>query len=368
MDKTKLGGYAKVIGKIAKESIKPFIIIAIMLCGFLIAFRNRSIQKYNLVQLSNQNNSTSFHNESLDQNNSTEVPNETLDLNQNSSSFIPMDYFKDSFEHTIFKIYYMMAGNHQTDNMGIYDLTLSNSMNFFLYFLFLFTISTLAFNIFTGIAINEIQTLIEHFNIQIMKDKIDYIYNGGYSIFSLEIFEANGHFKKFKKWVFGIIAIVFQIDKLAENIYKFFSVLQNRLLKPTTYSAIRRISIVQTFPADDHNLTDDFEVKVEDPFKDNETKKDSDDSSSDDSSEEESVIDETQTVFAIDKYIENFEAIENRIKNLEDKYMDNFEAIENRIKSQENKLDQILRLLGASKIGDEQTVDEDDSGDDADEQ
>ena len=48
--------------------------------------------------------------------------------------------------------------------------------------------------------------------------------------------------------------------------------------------------------------------------------------------------------------------------------MDNFEAIENRIKSQENKLDQILRLLGASKIGDEQTVDEDDSGDDADEQ
>jgi hypothetical protein len=133
LDKTKLGGYAKVIGKIAKESIKPFIVICILLCGFLIAFRNRSIHRYNSLRFDIENNLAS-------------LPNQTLGV-----SFAPMDYFKDSFEFTIFKIYYMMAGDHQTDNMGIDDLTLSNSMNFVLYLLFLFIMSTLAFNIFTGL-------------------------------------------------------------------------------------------------------------------------------------------------------------------------------------------------------------------------
>jgi len=41
---------------------------------------------------------------------------------------------------------------------------------------FFFIISTLAFNIFTGIAIDEIRSLIEYSNVQIMRDKITYIY------------------------------------------------------------------------------------------------------------------------------------------------------------------------------------------------
>jgi len=49
-------------------------------------------------------------------------------------------------------------------------------VNFFIYFVFLFIISTLAFNIFTGIAIDEIKNLIADSNVQIMNDKITYIY------------------------------------------------------------------------------------------------------------------------------------------------------------------------------------------------
>jgi hypothetical protein len=62
-------------------------------------------------------------------------------------------------------------------------LTEANLMCIFvLYFNFMFLISTLTFNIFTGIAISEIQSLLVDSNIETMKEKIDYIYDGSYSI------------------------------------------------------------------------------------------------------------------------------------------------------------------------------------------
>ena len=195
----------------------------------------------------------------------------------------------------------------------------------------------------TGIAINEIETLIEHFNIQIMKDQIDYIYNGGYSIFSLEIFEANGRLKTFKMRALGILAMVFEVDRLVQNIYQFFSVQQNRILK--TRKEPKAIHFVASITPDvDNSQKDCFEVKVKNPNKDKGPEN------------------ELETVFSDDKYTENFEEIEDHIKNLEDKcidsfeaiekmYVDKFEAIENKIKSQDSKLDQILRFMEKDKLG-----------------
>jgi hypothetical protein len=133
LDKTKVGGYVGVLGRIVNESIKRFVIIFILLCGFLIAFRNRSVE--------------------------------------NNSSFDTIDHLNGTLPHTFFQIYFMMAGDHQTKNMGIDTLTEANSMTFVLYFIFMFLISTLTFNIFTGIAISEIQGLIDDSNIETMEVK-----------------------------------------------------------------------------------------------------------------------------------------------------------------------------------------------------
>jgi len=100
----------------------------------------------------------------------------------------------------------MMIGNLQTDDMGITNLTLSNLVNFFLFIAFLFIISTLAFNIFTGIAIDEIKSLIVDSNVQIMKDKITSIYES--SMFDRIPFEVLKH--------------VFRVEDLVTNVKEFW--------------------------------------------------------------------------------------------------------------------------------------------------
>ena len=106
-------------------------------------------------------------------------------------------------------MYAMMVGNLQIDDMGVDNLTGPNLITFFIFILFMFLITSLAFNIFTGIAINEIQSLIEDSNIQIMKDKIDYIYDGGYPISMF--FDSYGGFRKFKKWFFRNVTKLYKI-------------------------------------------------------------------------------------------------------------------------------------------------------------
>jgi len=127
LDKTPVGGYVKLIGQIALQSISPFIVILILLCGFLEAFRNRSVHK---------------------------GPD-------NSSSFDTINNFNVSFENSFFQIYSFMVGNIQANDMGLDNLTGPNLVTFGIFIIFLFLIPSLAFNIFTGIAINEIQNQIK---------------------------------------------------------------------------------------------------------------------------------------------------------------------------------------------------------------
>jgi len=166
MDKTVLGGYVKVIGKIARDSLQPLVIVIILLLGFLMAFRNRAHHKGS----------------------------------EESSSFETMGLFNSSFEYSFSLVYTMMVGNLQTEDIGITNLTLPNLVNFFIFIVFLFIISTLAFNIFTGIAIDEIKSLIADSNVQIMKDKITYIYEN--SIF--DKIPCNKRLLKLLKYVFRL--------------------------------------------------------------------------------------------------------------------------------------------------------------------
>ncbi len=255
----RIGGYVKVIGRIAREAISPFIVILILLCGFLEAFKNRSIYKGQ----------------------------------QDTSSFDTINNFNQSFEYNGFQIYAMMIGNLPIEKMGVDNLTGPNLVNFVIYFIFMFLISSLAFNIFTGIAINEIQSLIEDSNIQIMKDKIDYIYDGGYSIFIyLDGFER---FRRFKKRFFEIVSKVYKIKWLVEKMISCCEMCRRKVFK----CADAKQSDKKPSP-DEKNLK--------------------------------------QMDFVDDKYIENFETLEYRTKHLENK-------LENRTKKLEDKLNTILFQL-----------------------
>jgi len=173
MDKTALGGYVKVIGKIARDSLKPLVVVVILLLGFLMAFRNRAQYKGS----------------------------------KESSSFETMGLFNSSFEYSFALVYTMMVGNLQTEDIGITNLTLPNLVNFFIFITFLFIISTLAFNIFTGIAIDEIKSLIADSNVQIMKDKITYIYESSI----LDTIPCN-------KRLFELLKHVFKVEVFVTNV------------------------------------------------------------------------------------------------------------------------------------------------------
>ena len=261
LDKTKVGGYVKVIGRIAWESISPFIVILILLCGFLVALRNRSVYK------------------------------------GQDDTFDTINNFNGSFEYSFFQIYFMMAGDHQTNDMGVDNLTWPNLATFVIYSIFMFLITSLALNIFTGIAINEIRSLIEDSNIQIMKDKIDFIYDGGYSIFIyMDRFEV---FREFKKWFFGMVTKVYRINWFVKKMIFYCTKCRDQLF---------------TCVGTKHSEK-----------KSNPTESDL-----------------TQMDLVDDKYIENFETLEFNAKKMEDKLDDRTDKLEKRMKKLEDKLDLLL--------------------------
>jgi len=227
MDKTGLGGYVKVIGKIARDSLKPLVVIVILLLGFLMAFRNRAQHKGS----------------------------------EETSSFETMGLFNSSFEHSFALVYTMMVGNLQTENMGLTNLTWPNLVNFFMFLAFLFIISTLALNIFTGIAIDEIKSLIADSNIQIMKDKINYIYESS-------VFDEIPCFKR----MFKVLKRVFRVEDLATSVKE----------------SCLEIICAKSNKVDDVETTVSQERKWQEAYKD-------------------------------DRYSENFETLEDRSKNIENK-------------------------------------------------
>jgi len=190
MDKWFLGGYVKVIGKIFLDSLKPLVVVVVLLLGFVMAFRNRAHFKGG-----EEKYYSSFNKEKY---------NSSLNKETYNSSFNKVDIFNGSFAHSLPLIYSMMAGNHQVKDMGvdeIHKMTSKDLFNFIMCLFFLFVISTLAFNIFTGIAIDEIRNLIADSNIQITKEKISYVYENSI----LEMKWVNRLYEWFREHVYPIV-------------------------------------------------------------------------------------------------------------------------------------------------------------------
>jgi len=165
MDKMFLGGYVKVIGKIFLDSLNPLAIVVVLLLGFVMAFRNRSHFKGGEEQYY-----SSFNKEEY---------NSSLNKEKYNSSFNKVDFFNGSFAYSLPLIYSMMIGSHQVKDMGVDEMnkmTSKDLINFIMCLFFLFVMSTLVLNIFTGIAIDEIRNLIADSNIQITNEKIRYVY------------------------------------------------------------------------------------------------------------------------------------------------------------------------------------------------
>ena len=89
----------------------------------------------------------------------------------------------------------------------------------------MFLITSLALNIFTGIATNEIRSLIEECHIQIMKEQIDYIYD--VSVF--KYFDRFEGFWRFKRGFFRIVGEIYRIELLVEMVFDFCAECRNSL-------------------------------------------------------------------------------------------------------------------------------------------
>jgi hypothetical protein len=87
-----------------------------------------------------------------------------------------MIHFNDSFSNSIFKSFEFLVGGLSTENMGIKELNSYSFINYIIYGCFIFIMTILFINIFTGISIDEIQSLIEHSEAQKRSRKIDYIF------------------------------------------------------------------------------------------------------------------------------------------------------------------------------------------------
>jgi len=179
----KIGKYVDVFGSIIKQSIPLFIIVLINLWGFVISFRNRA--NFNLNLNKNQ----------IDK----------ADLNYQ------MERFNGSFENSIFKALGFLVGGIEIDEMGIDEFNSVSYTNFFIYGFFIFIMTILFINIFTGISIDEVQKLIDHSAAEKQSRKIEYVFKLE-SLKISEIYERlKTNFKKIKKK---------QLPKFFKSIYE----------------------------------------------------------------------------------------------------------------------------------------------------
>jgi hypothetical protein len=137
----KIGSYINVFGKIIIKSIPLCVVLIVLLVGFLLPLRNRS----------------TYYN----------------GMNDGDSQ---MSQFNNSFEFDSFKILLFSMGQATLDNMGIDYLQSSSLLNFFIYSCFIFIMSILFMNIFTGIALDALQDMMENSEAESVSIKIEYVF------------------------------------------------------------------------------------------------------------------------------------------------------------------------------------------------
>lgn len=183
----KIGPYVDVIGNIIRKSLSLLLIVFIFLIGFLLSFRNRS---------------------------------ESLIDNENTVIF-----FNGTFELSLFRIFTMGVGSLATEDMGIDSLNGENFINFVLLGSFIIAMPILLINIFTGISIDEVQSLIQNSEAENSLRKIEFV-------MSFENFFKNA--RQYKRLMF-LYEIWFGLDNFFENANLFFENrsinYKNKLLK-----------------------------------------------------------------------------------------------------------------------------------------
>jgi len=147
-----IGKFINVFGSIITRSMPLFIIVIINLIAFVLSFRNRT--NYNFISKNNQTNTSSS------------------DENLNHQ----MTHFNVSFSNSIFKSFELLVGGLSTENMGMEEFNSYSFINYLIYGCFIFMMTILFINIFTGISIDEIQSLIHHSEAQIQSRKIEYVF------------------------------------------------------------------------------------------------------------------------------------------------------------------------------------------------
>ncbi len=97
-----------------------------------------------------------------------------------------MTKFNTTFEVSIFQIFIMLVGGVEVDGMGLDELNWQSLVNFLIYAIFIYIITILSFNFFTGLVIGEVATVVRDSAVITMKAKIQYIYDGDYKFFIKE--------------------------------------------------------------------------------------------------------------------------------------------------------------------------------------
>ncbi len=91
-----------------------------------------------------------------------------------------MTKFNTTFEVSLFKILVMLVGGVDTDDMGLDEISWKSLVNYLIYAIFIYIITILSFNFFTGLVIGEVATVVRDSAVITMKAKIQYIYDGDY--------------------------------------------------------------------------------------------------------------------------------------------------------------------------------------------
>ncbi len=178
-----IGKYVNVSGRIIKKSGFLLILVFINLLGFVFSFRNR-----NNYYFKSKNQSSNAN-----------------DSKKKDSDYKKMTHFNGSFSNSVFKSLEFFVGGLNIENMGIEELNLYSLVNFIIYGCFIFIMTILFINIFTGISIDEVQKLIQHAEAEIVSRKIDYILKlksikSRYKeIFSIKFLKTK--FKNFRCWI-----------------------------------------------------------------------------------------------------------------------------------------------------------------------
>jgi hypothetical protein len=146
-----IGVYVVVFKKVLKKSLTVLPLVIILITGFLVAFTIRANFDHQSGIFYNHTNGT---NESENK----------------------IEKFNASLSNSVFFLIQMMLADFDVENLGLNDrITLANSANYVILFLFVLLMTVFLYNLFIGIAVAEISSIMVDAELEYIKFKIEYV-------------------------------------------------------------------------------------------------------------------------------------------------------------------------------------------------